>query len=90
MINSLQLTDKDLEKKAPQQVARNPLQLKISIDVTMWLVFQGCSLRGHNENEDSNYWGNFIELIKMTSNVIANKFYPQYVTNKKSYTLKFN
>ncbi|KAK8291916.1 hypothetical protein V6Z11_D06G088200 [Gossypium hirsutum] len=53
-----------IEKQNSEQVARNRLQLKVSIDVVKWLVFQGCSFRGRDEAQYSRNRDNFLELIK--------------------------
>ncbi|XP_042400838.1 uncharacterized protein LOC121990842 [Zingiber officinale] len=51
------------EKFTSQEVAENKLRLKASIEVTRWLVFQGCSFRDHDESIISNNRGNFLELL---------------------------
>ncbi|GMI80090.1 hypothetical protein like AT1G19260 [Hibiscus trionum] len=61
--NSLQHIQKVIEKQSSEQVAKNRLQLKVSIEVVKWLTFQGCALRGRDETEDSTNRGNFLELV---------------------------
>ncbi|XP_042414073.1 uncharacterized protein LOC122002799 [Zingiber officinale] len=51
------------EKFTSQEVAENRLRFKASIEVTRWLVFQGCSFRGHDESIISNNRENFLELL---------------------------
>ncbi|XP_071916164.1 uncharacterized protein [Coffea arabica] len=65
--NSLQHLDKIIEKQNSEQVAKNRLQLQVSIDATKWCAFQAVAFRGHDESLDSNNRGNFIELIKHVS-----------------------
>ncbi|KAL4369145.1 hypothetical protein GQ457_05G018700 [Hibiscus cannabinus] len=63
--NSLQHIQKVVEKHTSQQVASNRFQLKVSIEVVKWLTFQGCTLRGRDETEDSTNRGNFLELLSL-------------------------
>lgn len=35
------------------------------IDCVWWLMFQACSLRGHDECLDSKNRGNFLTLVKL-------------------------
>nr|XP_027082388.1 zinc finger MYM-type protein 1-like [Coffea arabica] len=65
--NSLQHLDKIIEKQNSEQVAKNRLQLQVSIDAAKWCAFQAVAFRGHDESLDSNNRGNFIELIKHVS-----------------------
>ncbi|TYH63239.1 hypothetical protein ES332_D07G177300v1 [Gossypium tomentosum] len=43
--DSLQNIERIIKKQNFEQVARNQLQLNVSIDVIKWLVFQGCTFR---------------------------------------------
>ncbi|XP_071917131.1 uncharacterized protein [Coffea arabica] len=65
--NSLQHLDKIIEKQNSEQVAKNRLQLQVSIDAAKWCAFQAVAFRGHDESLDSNNRGNFIELINYVS-----------------------
>lgn len=58
--NSLQHLDKIIEKQNSEQVAKNRLQLQVSIDAAKWCAFQAVAFRGHDESLDSNNRGNFI------------------------------
>nr|KAJ0203947.1 hypothetical protein LSAT_V11C500278840 [Lactuca sativa] len=53
-----------IEKQTTQQVMDNRLCLKVFIESIIWLTFQGCALRGHDERPNSRNQGNFLELIK--------------------------
>ncbi|CAH9105108.1 unnamed protein product, partial [Cuscuta epithymum] len=63
--NSSQHIERVIEKQTSEQVARNRLQLKVSIDAVMWLTFQGCAFRGRDETVDSKNRGNFLELVRL-------------------------
>lgn len=56
--------DKAMQKQSVDQIEKNMLRVKTSIDVVRFLSFQGISFRGHDEKIDSKNCGNFIELIK--------------------------
>ncbi|GKU91669.1 hypothetical protein SLEP1_g5506 [Rubroshorea leprosula] len=45
--------EKVLDKQSSQQIEKNRLRLKTSIDVVRWLTFQVCAFRGHDESLDS-------------------------------------
>ncbi|KAL9667914.1 hypothetical protein QQ045_002283 [Rhodiola kirilowii] len=49
-------------------ITKNELRLNVSIDVSRFLLQQGLPFRGHDESEESNNQGNFMELIKYTGN----------------------
>ena len=65
--NTLQHIEKIVEKQTSQQVARNRLQLKVSIKAVKWLIFQACALWDHDKSRNSSNRGNFLELIKFLS-----------------------
>ncbi|XP_061347234.1 uncharacterized protein LOC133292798 [Gastrolobium bilobum] len=57
--------DKVMHAQSSQQIKKNRLHVKTSIDVAHWLTFQGCAFRGHDETINSRNNGNFIEMIKL-------------------------
>ncbi|XP_023752846.2 uncharacterized protein LOC111901193 [Lactuca sativa] len=52
-------------KQNEAQILKNRLCLKVSIDTVLWLTFQACALRGHDETLDSKNRGNFLQLLKL-------------------------
>ena len=48
-----------------EQIQKNRLRLKSSIDAVRWLTFQACAFRGHDETLESKNRGNFLEMIKL-------------------------
>ncbi|XP_028077241.1 uncharacterized protein LOC114279217 [Camellia sinensis] len=61
-----------VEKQTSQQVAKNHLWLKTTIDAVKWLTFQACAFRGCDVSHDSNNRGNVIEWIKLLAFYNAN------------------
>ena len=59
--------DKTIQKQSADQIEKNRLRVKTSINVVRFLSFQGIAFRGHDEKIDSKNRGNFIELIKHTA-----------------------
>ncbi|XP_022003888.1 uncharacterized protein LOC110901365 [Helianthus annuus] len=53
-----------IEKQSEEQIRKNCLRLKTTIDVVRWLTYQACALRGHDESPTSKNQGNFHELLK--------------------------
>ncbi|GLT96628.1 hypothetical protein SLE2022_142360 [Rubroshorea leprosula] len=51
-----------LDRQSSQQIEKNRLRLKASIDVVRWLTFQACAFKGHDESLDSKNHGNFLEM----------------------------
>ncbi|KAL3527808.1 hypothetical protein ACH5RR_012464 [Cinchona calisaya] len=49
LMNPLQHIGKIIGKQTIEQIARNQLRLKASIDVVKWLSLQGVAFRGHDE-----------------------------------------
>ncbi|XP_071688547.1 uncharacterized protein [Rutidosis leptorrhynchoides] len=54
-----------IEKKSAEEVLKNRLRLKTSVDIVRWLTFQACAFRGRDETSNSKNRGNFIELLKL-------------------------
>ncbi|XP_042753304.2 uncharacterized protein LOC111915266 [Lactuca sativa] len=52
-------------KQNEEQILKNRLRLKASIDTVRWLTFQACALRGHDESPNSKNRGNFLQLLKL-------------------------
>jgi hypothetical protein len=50
LMNYSRYIDKLVEKQSPQEMEKNWLQLKSSINSVQWLAFQACAFRGHNES----------------------------------------
>ena len=48
-----------------QEIVENRLQLKVSIDATRWLAFQGYAFRGDDESNTSINHGNILELLSL-------------------------
>ena len=67
LVNPLQYIEKIVKKQTFQQVARNWLQLKVSIEAVRWLTCQACAFRGNDESRNSSNRSNFLELIKFLS-----------------------
>ncbi|XP_028082128.1 zinc finger MYM-type protein 1-like [Camellia sinensis] len=63
--------EKLVEKQTSQQVAKNRLWLKTTIDAVKWLTFQACAFKGRDEGHDSNNRENVIELIKLLASYNA-------------------
>ncbi|XP_028054804.1 uncharacterized protein LOC114259007 [Camellia sinensis] len=63
--------EKLVEKQTSQQVAKNRLWLKTTIDAVKWLTFHACAFRGCDESHDSNNQENIIELIKLLASYNA-------------------
>ncbi|XP_050238057.1 uncharacterized protein LOC126687539 [Mercurialis annua] len=53
------------QKFSSQEIIENRLRLKASIEATLWLAFQGCPFRGHDESKTSINRGNFLELLNL-------------------------
>jgi len=51
--------------QSSEQVAKNRLWLKTSIDTIRWLTFQACAFRDHDETLKSTNRGNFLKMIKL-------------------------
>jgi hypothetical protein len=52
-------------KRTREDVKKNRLRLKVTIDTVRWLAFQACAFRGHDESKKSNNQGNFLEMVKL-------------------------
>ncbi|XP_012442190.1 uncharacterized protein LOC105767228 [Gossypium raimondii] len=65
LMNKAQHIEVSLDRQTTQQIAANRLRLKTSIDVVLWLSFQGCAFRGHDESSGSKNRENFLELLSL-------------------------
>ncbi|XP_071714955.1 uncharacterized protein [Rutidosis leptorrhynchoides] len=54
-----------IEKRNAEDLLKNRIRLKASVDVIRWLTFQACAFRGNDETVGSKNRGNFIELLKL-------------------------
>ncbi|XP_061368110.1 uncharacterized protein LOC133311109 [Gastrolobium bilobum] len=63
LMNQSQHIETFVEKLTSLEIATNRLRLQVSVDVTRWLVLQGCAFRGHDESLDSIDRGNFLQMI---------------------------
>ncbi|XP_042396678.1 uncharacterized protein LOC121986807 [Zingiber officinale] len=61
--------DKVLNAQSTEEIIKNRLHLKSTIEGLLWLATQGCSFRGHDESESSLNRGNFIELLKFQAHL---------------------
>ncbi|KAL6584269.1 hypothetical protein OROMI_003558 [Orobanche minor] len=52
-------------KQNEEEVRKNRLRLKTTVDVIRWLTYQACALRGHDESSSSKNRGNFLELLHL-------------------------
>ncbi|XP_017250750.1 uncharacterized protein LOC108221379 [Daucus carota subsp. sativus] len=57
--------DKVMNAQIMEEVKKNRLRLKSTIEAVRWLSLQACALRGHNESTTSHNRGNLIEKIKL-------------------------
>ncbi|KAK1621256.1 hypothetical protein QYE76_026773 [Lolium multiflorum] len=60
-----------MQKVSKEEILKNRLRLKTSIDVVKWLALQACSFRGNKEGPTSNNQGNFLEMVKVLSSYNA-------------------
>ncbi|XP_004488955.2 uncharacterized protein [Cicer arietinum] len=51
--------------QSSEQILKNRIRLKTSIDTVRWLTLQACAFRGHDETSGSRNQGNFLQLIKL-------------------------
>ncbi|XP_076912630.1 uncharacterized protein LOC143571001 [Bidens hawaiensis] len=54
-----------IEKQSEEELLKNRIRLKASVDTVRWLTFQACGFRGHDETLNSKNKGNFLELLKL-------------------------
>ena len=54
-----------LEVQSSDQIMKNRLRLKTSIDTIRFLSLQACAFRGHDESTESRNQANFLEMIKL-------------------------
>ena len=68
-MNALKNVDQSIERiinvQSSEEIQKNRLRLRTTIESIRWLVPQACPLRGHDESESSKNRGNFIQLIKL-------------------------
>ncbi|XP_074557570.1 uncharacterized protein LOC141813501 [Curcuma longa] len=61
--------DKVMNAQSAEEIVKNRLRLKATIEGLLWLATQGCPFRGHDESESSLNRGNFIELLKFQAHL---------------------
>ncbi|KAM1664056.1 hypothetical protein ACFXTN_039634 [Malus domestica] len=66
-MNPSQHVDKVINRQSKEEILKNRLRLKATIECVRWLTFQACPFRGHDESMSSKNRGNFIELVKHTA-----------------------
>lgn len=54
-----------IEKVSDEDIAKNRLRLKTSIDAAMWLAFQACPFQGNDEGPNSKNKENIQEMVKL-------------------------
>ena len=57
--------DKVINSQSLEEVKKNKLRLKATIESVRWLSLQACALRGHDESSTSHNRGNLIEMVKL-------------------------
>ncbi|CAL1399655.1 unnamed protein product [Linum trigynum] len=63
LLHQPQHIDKVIKKQTSEEVKKNRIRVKASIDSARWLALQGAAFRAHDETLHSKNRGNFIELI---------------------------
>ena len=63
--NILGHIDKVMNVQSSEEIKKNRLRLKATIDSVQWLTLQGCALRGRDESVMSKNHGNLIEMISL-------------------------
>ena len=56
--------DKVINRQSLEEVNKNRLRLRATIEAVRYLTLQACALRGHDESSTSRNKGNLIEMIK--------------------------
>ncbi|XP_073152649.1 uncharacterized protein [Henckelia pumila] len=64
--------DKLMNAQTSEEVKKNKLRLKTTIESIRWLCLQGCALRGHDESSYFKNQGNLIEMIKLMGKMDVN------------------
>ena len=54
-----------MNSQSLEEVRKNRLRLKATIESVRWLSLQACALRGHDESSTSRNRGNLIEMVKL-------------------------
>ncbi|GFY99215.1 hypothetical protein Acr_13g0006160 [Actinidia rufa] len=57
--------DKVISAQSLEEIQKNRLRLKTTIESVRWLSLQACAFGGHDESLDSNNPGNLIVMIKL-------------------------
>ncbi|KAI5322836.1 hypothetical protein L3X38_031908 [Prunus dulcis] len=67
LMNPSQHVDKVINRQSKEEILKNRLRLKTTIECVRWLTYQACAFWGHDESLDSKNRGNFIEMVKYTA-----------------------
>jgi len=73
--------------QSSEQVCKNRLRLKTSIDTICWLAFQACAFKGHKETPESSNIGNFLDMIKLVASY--NDKVAQFMLENTLYNAKY-
>ncbi|KAL3646812.1 hypothetical protein CASFOL_009356 [Castilleja foliolosa] len=65
LLNQAAQVENVILKRNEEQIIKNRLRLKATVDVVCWLTFQACALREHDESSTSKNRGNFLELLEL-------------------------
>ncbi|XP_074373636.1 uncharacterized protein LOC141713984 [Apium graveolens] len=65
LTNGTRHIDKVVNCQLLEEVKKNRLRLRATIEAVRYLRLQACALRGHNESSTSRNRGNLIEMIKV-------------------------
>ncbi|XP_074374477.1 uncharacterized protein LOC141714877 [Apium graveolens] len=57
--------DKVINYQSLEEIKRNRLRMRATIEVVRYLSLQACALRGHDESSTSRNRGNLIEMLKV-------------------------
>ena len=80
--------DKVMNVQSSEEIKKNRLRLKATIDSVQWLTLQGCALRGRDESVMSKNRGNLIEMISLMTklNVEINDIVLEKAPGNAKYT----
>ena len=65
LLNQFQHIQNVIHVQTTEQILKNRLRLKTSIDAIRWLTFQVCAFRGYDESSSVRNRGNFLEMIEL-------------------------
>lgn len=59
--------DNVMNAKSKEEIMKNRMRVWATIECVRWLALQGCAFRGHDETNDSENCGNFLELLRFSA-----------------------